>query len=92
MNIQKTQLKKPAVFPVERTVVDHGLDKKRVLNHGDIVTCWWCGERIRLHSKNTFTVPGDPSEMVYIECKECGKRTSIQYEFDRVVRRSGKTT
>lgn len=89
MNIQKTQLKKPAVFPVERTVVDHGLDKKRVLNHGDIVTCWWCGARIKLNRRNTFTVLLEPSEMTYIQCKECGKRTSVLYEFDRVVKRNG---
>lgn len=92
MNIQTTENKIPAHFPVSRIVVDHGLAKTRVLNHGDVVKCWWCGKKIRLNGRNTFTVPGDPSDMTYVECgsKECKKRMSVLYLFDRVVKRNAR--
>lgn len=88
MNIQGKIRKDAALFPVSRTIVDHGLAKVRVLNHGDTVKCWWCGKKIKLNTRNTFTVPGEPSGMTYVECSECKKRTSVLYLFDRVVKRA----
>lgn len=87
MNIQTTENKIPAHFPVSRIVVDHGLAKTRVLNHGDVVKCWWCGKKIRLNAENTFTVPDEPSGMTYVECHKCKKRMAVLYIFDRVVKK-----
>ena len=85
MNIQMSAIKKQAKFPITRNVVKNGVMFRPELNLGDRVSCYYCNSPIRVNTKTAFTVPGDDTEMTYIECPKCGKRVSVLYYFDRKV-------
>ena len=75
----------PVEFPIKRTVVESGRDRLKVINEGETVRCWWCGERIVVNNESAFRKRGDGSKMEYVACPNCEKATSVLYLFDRKV-------
>lgn len=84
-NIQKTINKLPANWPITRNVVKKGVVFHPVLNEGDVVKCYFCNKKITVNNDTAFRVLGDPADLDYIECPECGKRVASLYYFSRKV-------
>ena len=76
----------PAVsFPIRRTVVESGLDRKKVIEAGDAVSCLRCQKPFRVDSLTARLSDSSVDDMPILHCPSCGYAAAVLYYFDRVI-------
>lgn len=73
-------------FPIERTVVFGGKEKRERIDREQTLKCWSCGILFHVREKNCFYLKPNrkhvPDEGPYICCPECRKWTHCLYYLD----------
>lgn len=71
-------------FPIQRTVVEHGLDMEMILEEGDSVRCVQCGKAFEVRAEQVrvrITTVGHKSldEYECVVCPHCGRVADAYY-------------